>query len=235
MKDIEVDDEVKAKLKMMRQAHELVNEVLNRFVVENDLLLLDDEMIERFLAQTADIELDEASRLISLAGRCGESWERLSKVYRYMVTVLQDNHSYNLWITSGLAMMSNKEANLDYRSQIADGVEKLIKESSEVYDDTWAACFWGEFYFKHPRRDDTDLKWLQQAKKWMEISLEQLKSSGECGPHEYARLGDVYRGLGKLPDAARFYREALSYNSKGCCEDSYPDNIKAKLALCGDV
>ncbi len=230
-----MDDEVKAKLKKMRQSHGLVNEVLNRFEVENDLHSLDDEMIERFLAETADVELDEINRLISLAGRCGESWEQTSKVHKYMVTVLQDDHSLTLWINSGLAMMSNKDLELSYRSQIANDVEHLIKVLNDAYDDTFAACFWGEFYFKHPMADVADPKWLQQAEKWMEISLEQLKLSGECGPHEYARLGDVYRGLGKLPDAASFYRKALAYNSKGCCDETYPENIQAKLALCGDA
>lgn len=229
------ENEVTAQLKIRRQSYGLVNEAVKRFEVENDLHSLDDEMLERFLAETADIELDEVGKLIFLTSPCGSSWEQTSKIYRYIVSVLQENcPAYALWIAAGIAMMSNKDVNLDHRQQIAADVENLIKEAIKI-NDSWEAGFWGEFYIKHPMRDDKDPKWLQQAEKWLEISLEQLKVTGEWGPHELIVLADVYCGLGKLHDAARLYREALTVNSKGCCEDTHSENIKAKLALCGDV
>lgn len=227
-------DEVKAELKKRSELYKLVDAASKQFEIENDLHSLDGEMIERFLSETNDIQLDQASKLIFLAGRCGLSWERISKIYRYTIGVLGENcPTYAIWIAAGVAMMENKDLDLSYRKQIAHDVESLIKESSMGSDSSHAG-FWCQFYTKHPLRDEADPKWSQHAAKWLEIYVEELKETGECGPHEMCELADAYRGLGKLADAARLYREALSYNSKGCCENTYPENIRTKLALCGN-
>jgi hypothetical protein len=161
-------------------------------------------------------------------------WDGTSKVHRYVIDREPDGRAtYGIWINEGLALMGDKNQELEYRKHIAEDVEKLIAEAG-TGDDEWVAGFWASFYVKHPLRDDTEPKWLQQATKWCEISVAELRSrsTNELGPHELCELADLYRQLGRLDDAAQLYTEALSYELSACCENSTARSIQERLAMC---
>ncbi len=218
------------KIKRLREAMEQILTASVRFKSENDLKIVNDEVIEKFLLRQTHVQMDMSSKLIWLAG--GMGWDQFSKIHRYMVE--NDGpfgSTYSTWINAGLALMADKKLEFDERKHIAEEMENLIKEASQG-DDNWVAGFWGQFYLEHPLRDDNDLKWLQQAEKWMELSVEAPGEDEKYDAHKFCRLADVYRQLGKLDDAARLYTLVLSWEQKGCCEETYREGIQKRLAMC---
>lgn len=194
------------------------------------------ELIEQFLTETRHIDMMESERLIWFHGQFSNlGWDETSKVHRYVIDVYGDcGATYGIWINEGLAWMADETVNLEYRQHIAADVEKLIKEAG-AGDEQWVAPFWGQFYVKHPSRNDSDPKWLREAEKWLERTVEGRQADEECDAHIFCRLADVYRQRGKSEDAARLYNLVLSWEQKGCCEETYPDNIRSRLAMCGGV
>lgn len=162
-------------------------------------------------------------------------WDETSKVHRYLIDVYGEcGATYGTWINEGLALMADETLNLEYRHHIAADVEKLIKEAGDGVKQ-WVAVFWGQFCVKHPSRDNSDPKCLREAEKWLERTVEGLQADEEYDAHIFCRLADVYRQRGKSEDAARLYNLVLSWEQKGGCEETYPDNIKSRLAMCGGV
>jgi hypothetical protein len=218
-----------------RQAMDSLQVACKQFEVQYNPNSVNEVVIQKFLEETSHIDIEQSNKLIYLAGcllgRLG--WSETSKIYRHVIDGQNgtDIGTYIVWINAGLAMMADEKQEFEYRKHIAEDVEQLIKEASNG-DDQWAAGFWGAFYVKHPLRNNEEPKWLQQAAKWMEIEIEQLRVAGDLGPHELCELADGYRQLGKLNDAARLYTEALAYDLSECCEDMTARSIEERLAMC---
>ncbi|HEY9717010.1 MAG TPA: hypothetical protein V6C69_06060 [Trichormus sp.] len=225
-------------LQRRRQAMESLRNACEQFEANHSLASIDDGVIELFLTETADIDLEESIKLgvvlaLRVLNRLG--WDEASKVYKYVIDREPGSPgTYVTWINIGLAMMSDEKHVFEYRKHIAEDVEQLIKKASNG-DDQWVAGFWGTFYVKHPLRNDKDANWLEQAAKWRRIEVDSLRRSAELGPHELCQLADVYRQLGNLDYAARLYTEALAYDLSECCENTSAQSIEERLATCRSV
>jgi tetratricopeptide (TPR) repeat protein len=174
------------------------------------------------------LEVFFASRVLERLG-----WDEASKVYKY-VNDKELGSSYWSWITNGLALMADEKQDFAYRKHIAEDVAKLIREGGDG-DEQWEAGYWGQYYLKHPLRDDKDSSWLEQAAKWRKINVLDLRRSACLGPHELCELADVYRQLGNFDDAARLYTEALALDLSDCCENTSAQSIEERLAVCRSV
>ncbi len=224
---------VQADIEKRYQAMELVRAACANFAEQHNPKSLNYELIEKFLAETAHLDLMESERLTFFGSEFSNlGWDETSKIHRYVVEVLEEGFEYSLWINEGLAWIVDQNQDLEYRKRVAEDVKILIKEASNVAGEEWVAVFWGQFYIKHPLRDDSDPMWLREAEKWLEISNQKLRLSGELGPHELCDLADVYRQQGKLVEAASLYREALAHGHEGCCDNTYTAGIEARLAMC---
>lgn len=218
-----------------RQAMKLVQTACEKFAEQYHPKSITSKLIQQFLSETQHIDLMEAERLIWFRGQFSNlGWDETSKVHRYLIDVYGACGTYGTWINEGLALMADETLNLEYRQHIAADVEKLIKEAGDG-DEQWVAQFWGQFYVKHPSRNDSDPKWLREAEKWLERAVECRQADEEYDAHIFCRLADVYRQRGKSEDAARLYNLVLSWEQKGCCEETYLDTIKSRLAMCGGV
>lgn len=199
----------------------------DQFYAKYNPLSASDAVIEQFLEETAHIDMEPETRLIFLSDFERFGWDGVSNIHRYVIDRNPDrSFEYVSWINEGLALMGDKNKDVEFRTQVAQDVEKLIQEASTKETEEWAAGWRATYYLQHPMRDDQDPIWLQQAAKWLEVA----KGGDEFDYHQLCKLADVYRELGRLDEAAGLYTEALSYDVSGCCETTR--NVRERLAMC---
>jgi len=199
----------------------------DQFYAKHNPLSASDAVIEQFLEETAHIDMEPETRLIFFTDYERFGWDGVSKIHRYVIDRNPDQtFEYVSWINEGLALMGDKDKDVEFRTQVAQDVEKLIQEASAKETEEWVAGYWADYYLQHPMRNDQDPIWLQQAAKWLEL----LKDADDYDYHQLCKLADVYREQGRLDEAACLYTEALSCNVPGCCETTR--NVEERLAMC---